>query len=52
MLLTNTDSIRDVIAFPKTQRGQDLMAGAPSVAKLDQLMELGIRLLGNSKEKG
>jgi aspartyl-tRNA synthetase len=44
MLLTKTDSIRDVIAFPKTQRGQDTMVGAPSKATVEQLMELGLRL--------
>ena len=44
MLLSNTDSIRDVIAFPKTQKGQDLMVGAPSPASSEQLVELGIRL--------
>ena len=44
MILNNVDSIRDVIAFPKTQRGQDLMVSAPTAASVEQLMELGIRL--------
>lgn len=44
MLLAGTESIRDVIAFPKTQKGQDIMVGAPSPAALDQLQELGIRV--------
>ena len=44
MILNNVDSIRDVIAFPKTQRGQDLMVSAPTGASVEQLMELGIRL--------
>lgn len=44
MLLAGTESIRDVIAFPKTQKGQDIMVGAPSLASSDQLRELGIRV--------
>jgi len=44
MLLTGSDSIRDVIAFPKTQRGTCLMSEAPSVVDSRQLRELGIRL--------
>ena len=44
MLLTGSDSIRDVIAFPKTQRGTCLMSEAPSSVDTKQLRELGIRL--------
>ncbi|HEY8811675.1 MAG TPA: aspartate--tRNA ligase [Candidatus Dormibacteraeota bacterium] len=44
MLLTGTDNIRDVIAFPKTQSMQDLMLGAPSPIDPKQLEELGIAL--------
>jgi len=40
------DSIRDVIAFPKTQRGQDLLVEAPSVVTEKQLRELHIKLRG------
>jgi aspartyl-tRNA synthetase len=43
MLLAGTDSIRDVIAFPKTQKGTDLMSDAPSVVGPNQLAELRIR---------
>jgi aspartyl-tRNA synthetase len=43
-ILTGGESIRDVIAFPKTQRGQDLMTGAPGPVAERQLRELHIRL--------
>jgi len=44
MLLTDTDNIRDVIAFPKTQRASSLMDGSPSSVKEEQLRELHIKL--------
>lgn len=44
MILTQTDNIRDVIAFPKTQRGQCLLTEAPSEVDLAQLKELNIRV--------
>jgi len=50
-LMAGADAIRDVIAFPKTQRGQDLLTGAPSPVTEQQLRELHIRLR-NSKAAG
>ena len=47
-LMAGAEAIRDVIAFPKTQRGQDLVTGAPSVATERQLRELHIRLRNSS----
>ena len=44
MLLTGSDSIRDVIAFPKTQKGTCLMSEAPSPVDTKQLRELGLKI--------
>ena len=43
-MMAGTESIRDVIAFPKTQRAQDLLVKAPSPVDEKQLRELGLRL--------
>jgi len=45
MLFGRLDSIRDVIAFPKTQKASDLMTGAPSPVETKQLVELGVRVV-------
>ena len=45
MLLTGSDSIRDVMAFPKTASGSDLMSGAPSAVSGAQLKEVSLRLM-------
>jgi aspartyl-tRNA synthetase len=45
MLFGKLDSIRDVIAFPKTQKASDLMTGAPSSVETKQLVELGVRVI-------
>ena len=45
MLLANTESIRDVIAFPLNSKAQDLMMGAPSNIKMDLLRDVHIRTI-------
>jgi aspartyl-tRNA synthetase len=49
-LMAGVEAIRDVIAFPKTQRGQDLVTGAPSRVSEQQLRELHIRLRNPPQE--
>ncbi len=46
MILLQRNSIRDVIAFPKTQKGQCLMSEAPSPVSPEQLKELSIKVVG------
>ncbi len=46
MLLLGKKSIRDVIAFPKTTRGQCLMSNAPSPVSPEQLQELNLKVVG------
>lgn len=45
MLLGGRPNIREVIAFPKTQRGQDLVVNAPSSVDAEQLVELNLRVV-------
>jgi len=49
MLLADEPNIREVIAFPLNQKGEDLMMGAPSEVTLKQLRELGIRVAEQPK---
>ncbi|HEY5036916.1 MAG TPA: aspartate--tRNA ligase, partial [Chthoniobacterales bacterium] len=49
MLICGVESIRDVIAFPKTNRAQDLMSQSPSEVDARQLRDLGIKLAEEKK---
>jgi len=49
MLLANEDTIREVIAFPKTQSAVDLMMGAPSPVDEKQLRELHLQIITEEK---
>jgi len=52
MIAAQLHSLRDVIAFPKTQRGQDLLMDAPTPVEASQLDDLGIRLAPSGKNDG
>jgi aspartyl-tRNA synthetase len=51
MLIAGEQSIRDVIAFPKNNRGMDLMSNSPAEVDARQLRDLGIRLASNKKHE-
>lgn len=50
MVLTGTNDIKDVVAFPKTQSASDLMSEAPSTVSEIQLQELGISIVKKEEE--
>ncbi len=50
MVLTGTNDIKDVVAFPKTQSASDLMSEAPSAVSESQLQELGISIVKKEEE--
>jgi aspartyl-tRNA synthetase len=52
MVLADVDNLRDVIAFPKTQRGQDLLMDAPTAVEQEQLDELQLRVAPPPKRGG
>jgi len=47
MVLAGGESLRDVIAFPKTQKGQCLMTEAPSPIEKDQWKELHLKVISD-----
>ena len=49
MLLANTQNIREITLFPMNQNAEDLLMGAPSEAKENQLKELGIKIIKKEK---
>ena len=51
MILANEPNIREVIAFPKTGDGRDLMMNAPDAVDKSQLDELGLKIVDNNKNK-
>ena len=51
MRLVGTDNLRDVIAFPKTQRGQDLLMDSPTPVAREQLDELHLRVRKRGERK-
>ena len=51
MLICEVENVREITAFPKNKKAQDLMVGAPSKVKQEQLDELGIEIKPKKKEE-
>ena len=51
MILTHSQAIREVIAFPKTTKAQDLMAGCPSSVPVEALIEVGVQLTPTAQQR-
>ena len=49
MVLCGCENLREVVAFPKTQRGQDLLMESPSPVAREQLDELSLRVVAKKK---
>jgi len=51
MLVCGEQGIREVIAFPKNNRGMDLMTNSPSEVDSRQLRDLGVRFASNKRDE-
>ena len=51
MLLTEEDSIREVVAFPMNSKAQDLLMGAPGIVSEKQLREANIKIIDAKAKK-
>jgi aspartyl-tRNA synthetase len=50
-IVTGSETIRETIAFPKTQKGTCLLSGAPSRVEEQQLKEIGLEIKGGNKHE-
>ena len=51
MLICEVENVREITAFPKNKKAQDLMVGAPSHVSQEQIDELGIEIKKEKKEE-